>query len=160
MLCLHSASFDGGALAGALISDALARASVKALIAGTGGFSLALLALAPQRSVVACAVLLFVTGVCFTVWTANSQSILQLTAPDHLRGRVLSLYLFAFGGLAPLGGLLAGWLAEAGGTDLAFFVAGVVGLAMTLVAATRAPGMRGRRAAVRDEQEQHEPIAA
>ena len=35
------------------------------------------------------AVLLFLTGVCFTTWTANSQSIVQLTAPDHLRGRVL-----------------------------------------------------------------------
>jgi hypothetical protein len=93
-----------------------------------------LLALAPLETVIACTALLFVVGVCFTLWTSNSQSMLQLTAPDHLRGRVLSLYLFAFAGLAPLGGLLAGWLSDVGGTPLAFVVAGVTGLAMTLAA--------------------------
>ena len=129
-----SAAFGAGALAGALLSAGLGRASWKALIAGVGGFSIALLALAPMQTVVACAVLLFVVGVCFTLWTSNSQSLLQLSAPDHLRGRVLSLYLFAFAGLAPLGGLLAGWLSHIGGTPLAFYVAGVTGLVMTLAA--------------------------
>jgi MFS family permease len=128
---LLSAAFGAGALLGALASAALARASFKALVAGTGGFSVTLLALAPQTTVIACAVLLFVTGIAFTMWTSNSQSILQLTTPDHLRGRVLSLYLLAFAGAAPLGGLLSGWLAEVGGTELAFTVAGVAGLAMT-----------------------------
>ena len=68
--------------------------------------------------------LLFVTGVCFTLWTSNANTILQLGAPDHLRGRVVSLYLWAFAGLAPIGGLLAGWLCEVGGTQLSFAVAG------------------------------------
>jgi len=40
----------------------------------------------------------------------------------------MSLYLFAFAGLAPIGGLVAGLLAEQGGTPLAFGVAGVCGL--------------------------------
>jgi len=86
------------------------------------------------------AVLLLGTGVCFTLWTSNSQSILQLTTPDHLRGRVLSLYLFAFAGLAPLGGLLAGWLAEVGGTALAFSVSGATGLVMTAYALAQRGG--------------------
>jgi MFS family permease len=128
---LLSAAFGAGALVGALASAALARASFKALVAGTAGFSLTLLALAPQHTTVACGLLLFLTGISFTLWTSNSQSILQLSAPDHLRGRVLSLWLLAFAGAAPLGGLLAGWLAEVGGTELAFGVAGVAGLAMT-----------------------------
>jgi MFS family permease len=130
-----SAAFGAGALTGALLSAAIGRASWKWLIAGVGGFSVSLLALAPLETVVACTALLFVVGVCFTLWTSNSQSLLQLTAPDHLRGRVLSLYLFAFAGLAPLGGLLAGWLSDIGGTPLAFYVAGATGLAMTLAAA-------------------------
>jgi MFS family permease len=83
-----------------------------------------------------------VVGVCFTLWTANSQTLLQLTAPDHLRGRVVSLYLFAFAGLAPLGGLLAGWLSEVGGTQLAFGVAGLTGLLMTLTAVREIYGRR------------------
>ena len=137
-----SACFGGGALAGALLSAGLGRASWKALLAGVGGFSVALLALAPLETVVACAALLFVVGVCFTMWTANSQSLLQLAAPDHLRGRVLSLYLFAFAGLAPLGGLLAGWLSHVGGTQLAFLVAGSTGLVMTVAALREVYGRR------------------
>jgi MFS family permease len=129
-----SAFFGGGALLGALLSAALGRASWKVLVAGTGGFSLALLALAPVGTVWLAAALLFATGVCFTLWTSNANSILQLGAPDHLRGRVVSLYLWAFAGLAPVGGILAGWLSEVGGTPLAFTVAGTTGLAMTVVA--------------------------
>jgi len=133
---LISAAFGAGALAGALTVAALRRASFAWLFGGTVGFSVALLAIAPIRNVAAAAALLFAVGVFYTLWSANSNAILQLSAPDHLRGRVLSIYLFAFVGLAPLGGLLAGWLADAGGTALAFSVAGGVSLAASVAAAT------------------------
>jgi MFS family permease len=141
-----SAFFGGGALVGALLSAALGRASWKVLIAGTAGFSLCLLALSPLASVWPCAVLLFATGVCFTLWTSNANSLLQLRAPDHLRGRVVSLYLWAFAGLAPLGGLFAGWLCEVGGTQLSFAVSGSTGLLIAALA-TRELGLTRRRAA-------------
>jgi MFS family permease len=141
------AAFGAGALLGALFSATLARASWKALLAGSAGFSTTLLALAPETTVWPAAVLLFLTGICFTTWTTSSQSIIQLAAPDHLRGRVLSLYLFAFGGLAPVGGLLAGWLSDLGGTRLAFFVAGIACLAMTAYAAVAWPRPAAREAA-------------
>jgi len=136
------ASFGVGALLGALGAAAMGRASWKAVILGSAGFSGAMLLLAPIRSVAVAAVLLFLIGFCFSTWTANSQSILQLTAPDRLRGRVLSLYLFAFAGLSPVGGLLAGWLADVGGTELAFAVAGASGLAVTALSVTRVRGLR------------------
>jgi MFS family permease len=123
-----TACFGLGALGGALLSAALSRASWKALVFGMGGFGVAQLALAPQETFVVACVLLFVAGVSFTLWMANTQSLLQLTAPDHLRGRVLSLWLFAFAGSAPLGGLVAGWLTEIGGTELSFAVGGVASL--------------------------------
>ena len=137
-----SATFGAGALLGALLSATLGRASWKVLVLGTAGFSLSLLALAPQTTVLASAALLFVTGVSFTLWTSNANAILQMGAPDRLRGRVVSLYLWAFAGLAPLGGLFAGWLVDVGGTELSFSVAGTIGLAMTLLAATE---LRRRR---------------
>jgi len=137
-----SACFGGGALIGALLSAAFGRASWKVLMLGTGGFSVSLLALAPLEAVWACAVLLFITGVCFTLWTSNANTILQLGAPDHLRGRVVSLYLWAFAGLAPIGGLLAGWLCEVGGTQLSFAVAGLTGLGMTALAFRRVVSFR------------------
>lgn len=134
-----SASFGAGALVGALLSATHGRTSWKAVLGGAAGFGVAVLALAPQESVVVAAVLLFAAGVFFIFWNSNSQSILQLTAPDHLRGRVLSLFLFAFAGLAPLGGLLAGWLAHVGGTALAFGVAGAAALGMTLLGWLKSP---------------------
>jgi MFS family permease len=142
-----SACFGGGALLGALLSAALGRASWKVLVLGTGGFSLSLLALAPVTTVWACAALLFVTGTSFTLWTSNANSILQLNAPDHLRGRVVSLYLWAFAGFAPIGGLFAGWLVDVGGTQLSFTVAGVTGLAMTALTARQLVTIRRTAAA-------------
>ena len=128
-----TSSFGAGALVGALLVAALARASWKVLIAGSAGFGLAELGLAPQDALLPAAALLFVAGVCFTAWMSNSQSILQLSSPDHLRGRVLSIWLFAFAGSAPLGGLLAGWLTDVGGTELAFAVAGTASLATSVL---------------------------
>ena len=136
------ACFGAGALLGALGSAALGRASWKALILGAAGFSSAMLLLAPVRNAVVPRRSLFVIGFCFSTWTANSQSILQLTAPDRLRGRVLGLYLFAFAGLSPVGGLLAGWLADVGGTELAFAVAGTAGLTVTALAVAQSRGWR------------------
>ena len=132
-----TAFFGAGALTGALTSATLGRASWRVLLAGTAGFGLAQLALAPLHSLAAASAMLFASGLSFTLWTSNANSLLQLHAPDRLRGRVIGLYFFAFNGAAPLGGLLSGWLAERGGTELAFAVSGVAGLAMTALAVAR-----------------------
>jgi MFS family permease len=120
--------FGAGALAGALLSATLGRASLFTLLVGTTGFGLAELLLAPQRSVAAAGALLFLVGLCFTLWTSNANSMLQLEAPGHLRGRVTGLYYYAFNGAGPVGGLLSGWLVVVGGTRLAFAVGGAVTL--------------------------------
>jgi MFS family permease len=134
---LLMAFFGGGALLGALLAAALGRASVKLFLLGSAGFAAAELLLAESHSVGAAELLLFTAGVCFTTWTSSSNSTLQLQAPDHLRGRVVGLYYYAFNGFAPLGGLLAGWLSARGGTELAFAVSGAIGVAMSLLAAAQ-----------------------
>jgi MFS family permease len=142
------ASFGAGALVGALTSAAVGRATFRAMAAGALGFGLAELALAPLRSAVAAALLLFVAGIFFTVYTSSSSATIQLDAPDHLRGRVIAYYYYAWNGLAPLGGLLVGWLCEVGGTTLAFSVAGLLGLTSALVGAARLRAVRRRTAVV------------
>jgi MFS family permease len=132
-----TAFFGVGALTGALASASLGRASWPVLLAGTAGFGLSQLALAPAGTTATASALLFVTGLSFTLWTSNANSLLQLRAPDHLRGRVIGLYYFAFNGAAPLGGLLSGWLAAKGGTELAFAVSGVAGVAAAVIAGSR-----------------------
>jgi len=139
---LIAGCFGAGALVGGLLSAALSRASWKAIIAGAGGLGVAELVLAPLHSLGPAIVLLFIAGICFTLYTANSNAVLQLRAPDHLRGRVIGFYYFAFNGLAPLGGILAGWLAATGGTELAFAVAGTVTALVALTALFQLPHVR------------------
>jgi MFS family permease len=126
-----SACFGAGALAGALGSAALANVRWRVMFAGALGFGVCELAIAPLHGVAVIGALLFVCGVFFTTYTANSNAAIQLASPDYIRGRVLGLYYYSWNGFAPLGSLLVGWLCDAGGTGLAFGVAGVCALAMT-----------------------------
>jgi MFS family permease len=141
-----SAAFGAGALIGALSAAAVAHARWRTMLLGAGGFGVCELLLAPVHGVVAASVLLFVCGVFFTSFTANSNASIQLASPDHLRGRVLGLYYYAWNGLAPLGALFVGWLCDRGGTELAFAVGGVGAIGMTVYgAAAIRHGTRGPR---------------
>jgi MFS family permease len=132
-----SAAFGLGALIGALAAATFRSASWRLFSIGTASFGLFALLLAPVENAYLAGLLLVGVGVSFTLFTANANSLVQLAAPDHLRGRLIGIYLFAFLGLAPIGGLFAGWLAEIGGTSLAFSVAGIVSLGAIALANLR-----------------------
>jgi len=57
------------------------------------------------------AALLFAAGGCMVMVFATLSSLVQLNAPNEMRGRVMSLYMVAFRGGMPLGSLAGGWLA-------------------------------------------------
>ena len=128
---LLSAVFGVGALIGALVSANVARATMATTAVGTAGFSLCELLIAPLRTELVVVALLFIGGIFFTTWSSNANSLVQLAAPDYLRGRLVGLYFFAFAGTGTAGGILSGWLTAAGGTELAFAVAGIAGLAVS-----------------------------
>jgi MFS family permease len=142
-----SAAFGAGALIGALSAATLASVRWRTMLLGAGGFGLTELVIAPVHGTLLASVLLFVCGVFFTSYTANTNASIQLASPDHLRGRVLGLYYYAWNGLAPLGALVVGWLCDRGGTELAFGVGGICAILMTLWGAT-AIGGRPRRLVV------------
>jgi MFS family permease len=132
---LIASVFGAGALCGALFLATLGKARIRLLLAGAFGFGVLELALAPQTSLPVICVLLFLTGGCYLLWGASALAALQLAAPEHLRGQAASLYMFAFMGGAPLGGLLAGWLTARGGTQLAFAVAGTSAVIVSVIGA-------------------------
>jgi MFS family permease len=140
---LLSAVFGAGALVGALAAASLGRASTKTLLVGGLIFVGGELLLAPVHSAVLAGVLLFFVGAGFTAWSANSNASMQLAAPDHLRGRIIGLYFYAFNGTGALAGILTGWLCAEGGTELAFASAGIVGL-VAMVGAALALGWTPR----------------
>jgi MFS family permease len=130
-----SACFGAGALVGALWAAAVSRTTWRVMFLGAAGFGVCELLIAPVHTTAFVGILLFVCGIFFTSYTANSNAAIQLASPDHIRGRVLGLYYYAWNGLAPLGALIVGWMCDRGGTELAFAVGGVSGLAMTVLGA-------------------------
>ena len=56
------------------------------------------------------AAILFVAGALLVMCFSLTTSLAQLLAPAELRGRVVSIYMLAFRGGSPLGGLASGWL--------------------------------------------------
>jgi len=157
---LISACFGAGALLGALASAAVARTTWRVMFLGAAGFGISELVIAPLSSVVAVGVVLFVCGVFFTSYTANSNAAIQLESPDHIRGRVLGLYYYAWNGLAPLGALLVGWLCDTGGTRLAFTIAGASAMLITLAGAAAVKRPRRPARPVLDAEPASEQLAA
>lgn len=138
--------FGLGAVAGALLAASLGRATWPLLMASAAAFSLAELALAPERALWPAVACLVATGVAYTLYTSVTNTMVQLSAPDHMQGRVTGLYSYVFLGTGPLGALWSGWLSGAGGTGLTFAVAGAGGLVATAaawVAQRRAEGSVG-----------------
>jgi MFS family permease len=129
--------FGAGALIGALAAARRGGNSLRYLLVGAFVYGLLELGLAPQDSLVAVCVLLFLLGIFYIQWGTTALTAIQLEAPEHLRGRAASLYFFAFLGGAPLGGLFAGWMVSLGGTELAFGVAGVVSVLVAVVGTAR-----------------------
>jgi MFS family permease len=68
------------------------------------------LALAPSLTIAVVA--LAVSGYAVITQLAITNTLIQQTAPDHLRGRIVSGYTWALGGFWPLGALLMGTLGD------------------------------------------------
>ncbi|HEY4349449.1 MAG TPA: MFS transporter [Gaiellaceae bacterium] len=134
---LIAAVFGVGALIGATMNAARGYASLRILLIGGLGYGAFELALAPLGSLIPICIVLFSIGVFYTQWGTTALATIQLEAPEHLRGRAASFYFFAFLGGAPLGGLFASWLVRVGGTELAFYFAGVVAVVTALAGAAR-----------------------
>jgi MFS family permease len=117
-----------GALAGALGIATFARHLRKGLVLTWSAttYGLIVTAFALSRNLALSLVLLVVGGFGMIVNAAMVNVTLQALAPDALRGRVLSVYTFAFIGLAPLGALQAGALAERFGAPFAVIAGGMV----------------------------------
>jgi MFS family permease len=85
-----------------------------------------------SRNLYLSALILFIGGSLFVMCSSLSTSLAQLLAPPEFRGRVVSIYLVAFLGGSPLGGLASGWLITRVGSAPVMLV--VNGTSLTLVA--------------------------
>jgi MFS family permease len=145
---LISACLGIGSIVGGLVAAARGRASAHVLLAAGATMGLTELVIAARASLLTAALLLFVLGVCYTLWTSNASSTLQMDSPDHLQGRAVSLYYFAFLAGSPIGGWLSGVLIDAGGARLGFGVAGVAAVLTVTLASVRIRSIERRTRSV------------
>jgi MFS family permease len=115
-----------GSLLAALGLAYSGRATRRTLLFGAGGFSLLLALVALSHWWLLTIALLVALGFFSIVFTTTANTRLQLVAPAHLRGRILSIYMLLFAGTTPIGSLIIGTLAEHGGVPIAVLTAAVV----------------------------------
>jgi predicted MFS family arabinose efflux permease len=103
-----------GAVAGALLVAVMGNMRQKGKVALSmqlllGGL-LAVFAL--SRNLELTQAILFLGGLALVAAFAMFTSLVQLRAPEEMRGRIMSIYMIAFRGGMPLGSLVAGFLAN------------------------------------------------
>jgi MFS family permease len=100
------------------------------LIIGLGAATLGIaeILLGLTGSFPAALVLMFIAGVGGIGMAATANTVIQLSVPDALRGRVMSVYTTVFAGSTPVGGLIAGAIASSFGAAIAIGVGGVASL--------------------------------
>ena len=77
--------------------------------------------------------LLAVMGGAALLGVNATNAMLQQSVPDEWRGRVIGVYSMSFAGTAPIGGLLAGWLAEHIGLTATLTLNGLIIVAVGLL---------------------------
>lgn len=101
-----------GSLIAALGMAYRGRASRRTLFAGAAAFSVLLFLVAASPSAWITVPLLVLLGFASVTFMATANTLLQLTAPPELRGRVMSLWALLFMGTTPIGSMIIGALSE------------------------------------------------
>jgi MFS family permease len=123
-----------GAVTGALVVAYIGkhRHIGKLLLIFLGLFGTAMALFSLSRTPALTAAILFIAGSLLVMCTSLTTSLAQLLAPAELRGRVVSIYMLAFRGGSPLGGLASGWLVTQVGSAPKVLM--VNGITLTIVA--------------------------
>jgi MFS family permease len=101
-----------GSIVGALIVAALGQVRNRGRVAlgMVGSLGIAMFCFSQAPNLPLALVALFFGGISTISVFAMMNSLVQLITPDEMRGRVMSVYNFAFRGGMPMGNLLSGWL--------------------------------------------------
>jgi MFS family permease len=132
-----------GALLGVILVAWYSHSRTKGLqsVAGAGVFGLLLVAFALSGSYPLSLVLAVALGATSQFYMTHISTILQMSLPDQLRGRVMSIYGLTWE-LMPVGGIIAGTIAEYAGAPLAVGLGGFMVAAMAVLVAIFMPTIR------------------
>jgi predicted MFS family arabinose efflux permease len=138
-------AFSGaGAIAGSLIvawMGRFRRMGVTTLLIQVA-FGVFIVLFAMTRIIYVSYLLLFLTSVALMIVFSAVTSLIQLIAPNEMRGRVMSIYLVAFRGGMPLGSLASGYMASAFSAPTVLLVNGALLIVVAIYFLVRSHGVR------------------
>ena len=139
---MHAIRAAGGFAAGIVLAGTLnfhRRGLVYLIVIYIFGFALIGLAVAPNFAMILAAVLA-IAALC-SASDVLTQSMMQLSVPDRLRGRAMGAWVFAIGA-SPLGHLEMGALAASVGVSTALGINGAAMILIAILVTMVAPGLR------------------
>jgi len=133
-----------GALAGAISIAALGHLFRRGrlMIIGSVLAPIGLLAFASSSSLAVSVAVLIVAGFGMMLFMAVSNNVVQTAAPDGLLGRIIAVRSLVFLGLAPIGALQIGWLAQVAGPRVSLTASAIVTLVMAICFGLRSRAIR------------------
>jgi MFS family permease len=139
-------SFSGaGAVVGATVVAWLGRFRHMGLttLLVQAGLGAAIILLAFTRTLYLSYALLFVCSLSWMIVISCLMSLVQLIAPNEMRGRVMSIYLVAFRGGMPLGSLASGYAASISSAPTVIAINGIALIAASVYFLLKTEEIRG-----------------
>ena len=124
-----SAAIGVGALLSALwLAWSNQQPTIRRVLIGMLVFGVLEVVFAVSRIYLLSLVLIASVGFTENAFAVQAMTTLQTVAPDHLRGRVMSVQVLFFDGSLPLGYLLMGWLSGLYGAPIAMLIGALLSL--------------------------------
>ena len=138
------AAFGLGAVVGALsIGTFLVERDLATLVRlGRAGYAVSLAAFGLVRQPGIAYPAAFLVGVCYFGTVTSLSTVLQQRLDDAVRGRVMALWIMAFGGTVPIGAIVAGPLSDLVGITGVLLGGAVVAALLAVFARLAPPGAR------------------
>lgn len=105
----------------------------KTIFVSAVNIGIAIIAFSMVRHVVPAMLILAFAGYYVVLQMGLTNTYIQLTTPDHLRGRVMGFFIMAFMGFAPLGSIAAGFLTHALSAPATVALGGALALFSALI---------------------------
>jgi MFS family permease len=138
----------GAVLVGIVLASRRGTSSYRWIAGACGMFGVLLVLLSQARSLWLAIAILIPMGMASMIQFTTTNTLIQTTTPDALRGRVMAIWLMIFMGFAPLGSLIAGSITTVVGPCLVMAVGGAVcalgAVGFARWAWTRRPSIEGQ----------------
>lgn len=134
-------TFGLGALVGTIfLASRKSIVGIEKIIAATSViFAAGLMAFSLSATIELSLVIAFIMGFGIIAQMASTNTIIQTLVDEDKRARVMSLYVLSFGGITPIGSLLAGHVAGIIGAPYTFLLGGGLVLAGALLFVVKLP---------------------